>query len=115
MAGSKDSKKGKVADQSSKLDAIKDIIFGQQIQEYEHQFDAIRQSVEQVQQEGDKSRETMHKELISRLDRMQEDINKQMADNQERLMQEIRRLNDQKTDRKALGKMLENIGGKLSS
>lgn len=116
MAGNKDSKKTESAgDQSSKLDAIKDIIFGQQIQEYEKEFEEIRQTIEANSEASDASRTAMQEQLTKQLETIQEQLSRQIEASQEKLLKEIAKLSDQKTDRKALGKMLENIGNKLSS
>jgi HD superfamily phosphodiesterase len=98
----------------ARLDAIKEIIFGQQIREYEQTFSALRDELkaqdEQARQELGQSQEY----LLQRIEQLQRELTDKMNTQQEKLLQEIARLKDQKADRVALGKMLIQIGTKLS-
>ena len=93
----------------SKLQAVKELIFGQEIQNYDAEFKEINNRFNRVEeksrsdaQEQLASLATLEKTIMARLDKMENEFTKKMA-----------QLEDKKTDRAKLGKLLIQIGEKL--
>lgn len=93
----------------SKLQAVKELIFGQEIQDYSAEFKNIHDTLDAIQAKSDadnaatgKALEQLQKTITSRIDRLEADLTKKLGI-----------LDDKKADRAKLGKMLIQIGEKL--
>ena len=96
-------------DELSKLQAVKELIFGQEIQNYDTEFKEINTKISSIQDKSDsdwakqqKALENLEKTITSRINRLEGD-----------LMKKIANLENKKADRAKLGKMLIQIGEKL--
>ena len=95
----------------SKLQAVKELIFGQEIKDYDAEFKQIHGDLQELgkQLRSDdtnlrKMIENLEKTLTSRIDRVEADLQKKFS-----------QLDHKKTDRAKLGKMLIQIGEKLQN
>jgi hypothetical protein len=93
----------------SKLQAVKELIFGQEIQNYDAEFKDIHKQIDdnKIQNAEDtvnqqKALSLLEKTITSRIDRLEADLIKKIAV-----------LDNKKTDRAKLGKLLIQIGEKL--
>lgn len=93
----------------SKLQAVKELIFGQEIKDYDSEFKHLHQLVEDNKDQNasdtanqEKALQNLEKAITSRIDRLEAD-----------LMKKIANLENKKTDRAKLGKLLIQIGEKL--
>ncbi len=96
-------------DELSKLQAVKELIFGQEIQDYDAEFREINTNISSIQEKSNsdwnkqqKALESLEKAITNRINRLEND-----------LMKKIVNLENKKTDRAKLGKMLIQIGEKL--
>jgi len=95
----------------SKIQAVKELIFGEEIQDYGQQFrdisselESIRDLILENKNENDRLREELEKATESSMQKMET-----------KLLEKIQKLQDTKTDRAKLGKMLVQIGEKLQA
>lgn len=93
----------------SKLQAVKELIFGQEIQDYDAEFKKIHEKIDNNKAISDndnanqeKALASLEKLITSRIDRLEADLLKKIAI-----------LDNKKADRAKLGKMLIQIGEKL--
>ena len=86
-----------------KINAIRDIIFGHEMEDYEQQFKEVRNLIADNAQSIIDTRE----DILQRMDALQSLEN--------RLTDEIEKLQHEKTDRQVLGSLLEEIGKKIKS
>ena len=93
----------------SKLQAVKELIFGQEIKDYDSEFKHLHKLVEENKDQNasdtsnqEKALQNLEKAITSRIDRLEAD-----------LMKKIANLENKKTDRAKLGKLLIQIGEKL--
>ncbi|MFK7786463.1 MAG: hypothetical protein AB8B56_15185 [Crocinitomicaceae bacterium] len=94
-----------------KIQAVKELIFGPDIQTFEERFKALNERLDDLQNQlTDESneRESADHELEKKTDN-------QLAKLEEDIQKELDRLQDEKTDRAVLGKLLVQIGEKLQS
>ncbi|MEL7002306.1 MAG: hypothetical protein AAFN93_06175 [Bacteroidota bacterium] len=92
---------------NSKLDAIKEIIFGENIKEYDYEFKQLKVDIKA-------QREAIEEEVNQvRLDLKQakSELDKEIAG----LKKDIEKLNDIKSDRKTLAKLLRTVADKLDN
>lgn len=93
----------------SKLQAVKELIFGQEIQNYDAEFKEIHKTIAANEAKSNenniaqqKALDSLEKAITGRIDRLEAD-----------LMKKIAGLENRKTDRAKLGKLLIQIGEKL--
>lgn len=98
-----------------KIDAIKQLIFGENMTEYDQRFDETLKSLEDAKAEIEEKRKEMDAKIQDTLNSMNKEFEKKMTTMETLFLNHIERLDDKKTDRKALGKMLQNISEKLQA
>jgi hypothetical protein len=94
-----------------KIQAVKELIFGPDIQTFEERFKALNERLDDLQNQlidETNARESSVHELENKTD-------KQLAKLEDDIQKELDRLQDEKTDRAVLGKLLVQIGEKLQS
>lgn len=95
----------------SKIQAVKELIFGPDIQTFEDRFKALNERLDDLQNQlidESNERESAVHELEKKTDN-------QLAKLEDTIQQELDSLKDKKTDRAVLGKLLIQIGEKLQS
>ncbi len=88
---------------ASKIDAIKDIIFGEENA-------ALRQSLNELDAKYEKKLSQLDDRLSDLVKELDMTLNNKLDNVEMDLKSEIDRLDDQKTDRHTLGKALEDLG-----
>ena len=95
----------------SKIQAVKELIFGPDIQTFEDRFKALNERLDDLQNQlidETNDRESSVHDLEKKTD-------KNLAKLEDDIQKELDRLQDEKTDRSVLGKLLIQIGEKLQS
>ena len=98
-----------------KIDAIKQLIFGENMTEYDQRFEEALNSLEDAKVEIEAKRKEMDEKIHTTLDSMNEEFEKKMKAMEAVFQNHLDKLEDKKADRKALGKMLQNISEKLQA
>lgn len=93
-----------------KLDAIKEIIFGQNIREYEREFNEIREYINNNLNAIDKEFDSFKKHV----DATEKKILSKIESNHQEVLKKIADLDEKKLDRKKMGKLLSDIADKIS-
>ena len=91
---------------ASKIDAIKDIIFGED-------YAALRQAIADLNERLSRENTALDDKFSALASDIDKTISNRIDNLEIDLKAEIDRLDDQKTDRFQLGKMLEDIGKRL--
>jgi len=104
----------KTTEASSKIDAIKQLIFGENIQAYESEFEAVKNDILSKKQELENLMDDVRKELLQNMDNLSTDINIRITDLENSINEKDVSLDEKKLDRKMLGKLLMNLGEKIS-
>lgn len=96
-----------------KMDAIKQLIFGENMVEYDQRFEEVVSRIEATQASLEMKLQNLELNMNSVID----DLNSEFENKRLKLEDHFNilydKLDNNKTDRKALGKMLANIGNKL--
>lgn len=103
-----------VSDPSSKIEAIKNLIFGENIQEYNSEFDTIKQDILDKKKEIENLIEEVRSELIQNIDNLSTDLNIRITELEASLQEKTANLDEAKVDRRLLGDLLVNLGKKIS-
>ena len=96
-----------------KIDAIKQLIFGDNMVEYDERFDKLVAKLEKTQADLESKLAAQNQSLKDDIKALNDEMTKNITALEKSTSKEMTRLDDVKTNRKALGKMLQNIGEKL--
>ncbi len=93
----------------AKINAIRDIIFGTDMAEYNQQFDALKQLIGDNKSNADNDKE----ELLDKIQQLEDNVNNSLKSLEDRITTKLDQLQEEKTDRRLLGNLLEDIGKKI--
>ena len=102
-------------DSSSKIDAIKQLIFGDNIVEYNHEFDIVKQDILKKKKELEFLIDDIKAELLQNLDNISTDINVRISAIENGIDDKAKILEENKLDRKFLGDLLIKLGEKINN
>lgn len=101
-------------DPSSKIEAIKNLIFGDNIAAYNSEFDKVKKDIALKKKELEDYIEDARKELNQAIDNLSTDINIRITELEDNLADKADTLEAQKVDKKTLGDLLISLGEKIS-
>ncbi len=99
----------------AQIEAMREILFGTQMREYDDTFDKIKELVMNNRAEVDHERNKVNDALTAAIEKLEKRITEQMKRNQEEVLAKIEKLNDNKMDRHKLGKLLVDISNKITA
>jgi len=103
------------ADSASKIEVIKNLIFGENIAEYNSEFETLKKEIDSKREELQKYIDETREELTSSIDNLSTDINIRITDLENSLEDKADKLDNQKVDKKLLGNLLISLGEKIGS
>lgn len=98
---------------SSKIEAIKNLIFGENIAEYNHEFEAVKADIKKKKASLEDLIATTKAELNQAIDNLNTDVNIRITELEDKLETKADELHEQKVDRKLLGDLLVKLGTKI--
>ena len=104
-----------VTDSASKIEVIKNLIFGENIAEYNSEFETLKKEIDSKREELQKYIDEAREELTSSIDNLSTDINIRITDLENFLEDKADKLENQKVDKKLLGNLLISLGEKIGS
>jgi len=102
------------SDPTSKIDAIKQLIFGENIQEYDSEFEAVKQDILSKKKQLEALIDDVKSELLQNIDNLSTDVNIRITEIEGSLNEKSEALDEKKVDRKQLGDLLVKLGEKIS-
>lgn len=108
-----DKKQSKVAD--DRLAAVRDLLFGQNVEEYRGEFKELRESIQQNRHEFEKHADDLSSGLTERIDQLESKLTEHLNKLEDKLAQEINSLKALKADRKQLASLLHQVAKELES
>ena len=97
----------------NKIDTIREILFGQNMQEYDHRFADVRAALELQRQTIEARISEFQAQMIENMAATSHSLNEKLHIQQEYIQKEFQRMDNEKTSRAELGKMLVAIGKQL--
>ena len=97
-----------------KLNAIREIIFGQNIEEYNEEFKQIHNQIEKTSADLNQNIEALRKEILTRMDEMEIKFNNRLDDLEKDLQHKINTLDQDKLDRAQFSSLLQEMAKKIS-
>lgn len=98
---------------TSKIEAIKNLIFGENMAAYDSEFEAVKKDLTEKRRELEDFIEETKKELHHSIDNLSTDLNIRITDLEDQLSQKTTKLDGQKVDKKILGELLISLGEKI--
>lgn len=102
-------------DSSSKIEAIKNLIFGENIQQYNSEFETLKKEIEKQKNALESYIDEVRGELMQSIDSLSTDVNIRITDLEDSLNEKTETLTEQKVDRRELSKMLISLGEKIGA
>lgn len=102
-----------MTDPSTKIEAIKNLIFGENIQAYNSEFDNIKNDILAKKQALENLIEEVRSELIQNIDNLSTDLNIRITELETNMENKLDDLDEKKVDRRQLGQLLINLGEKI--
>lgn len=102
-------------DATSKIDAIKNLIFGENIEQYNSEFLSVKKEIDAQKEKLENYIDEVRNELMQSIDSLSTDVNIRITDLEDSLHAKTEALTEEKVDKKQLGKLLINLGEKISS
>ena len=100
--------------QSTQIDAMREILFGNNIKQYDAEFSSVRQIISKNRTESDRDMQNLRNEMNEALSRLEQRLSLQMQRNHEELLEALQRLDMIKPDRTQLSKLLVEIGTQIA-
>jgi len=93
----------------SRIAAVRDLIFGENMQQYDQDFSEVSSQIAKLKKDTDKNLSDLASNLQSKLDALQKSTNVSLEKLSTDIDKKLERLDEAKADRKKLGKALEKI------
>ncbi|EDM45537.1 fructose-1,6-bisphosphatase [unidentified eubacterium SCB49] len=102
-----------MTDSSSKIEAIKNLIFGENIQQYDSEFETLKKEIDDKKAALESYIDEVRGELMQSIDSLSTDVNIRITDLEDSLNNKTETLDAQKVDKKELGQLLISLGEKI--
>lgn len=100
---------------NSKIEAIKNLIFGENIQEYNHEFEALKADLVAKREELLDYVDNTRKELSAAIDNITTDMGMRLSDLEESLNERTTHLEKSKMSTDDMGAILIELGEKIKT
>ena len=101
--------------QNTQINAIRDIIFGQNMQDYEQRFSEMERTMLRYRQEQEATLQQTAQNLAESIRILETKLSAQLDADNKKIANEINTLQNNKLDRFQLGKLLIDLGTKISA
>lgn len=98
---------------ASKIDAVKKLLFGEEMDTYNSEFHALKKEIEAKKSELEDLIERTQKEISELIDNVSTDLNIRITELEGSLSDRADKLTKDKVNRDQLGKLLVEIGEKI--
>lgn len=105
----------KTDDAASKIDVIKNLIFGENIQAYNSEFDSLKQDILDKKKALEELIEEVRTELKAAIDNVSTDVNIRITELEDNLENKIENIDAAKVNKKMLGDLLIELGEKVGN
>ncbi len=105
----------KIESSASKIDIIKNLIFGETIQTYDTEFEALKKDILDKKKVLEDLIEEIRTDLTTTLDNVSTDVNIRITELEHNLSEKIDAIETDKVNKKMLGKLLVDLGEKIAA
>lgn len=105
----------KIESSVSKIDVIKNLIFGDTIQAYDAEFEALKNDILQKKKVLDDLMEEIRTDLNNTIDSVSTDVNIRITELEKNIDAKMEDLGEASVNKELLGKLLVELGEKIST
>jgi len=105
----------KIESSVSKIDVIKNLIFGDTIQAYDAEFEELKKDILQKKKALEDLIEEIRTDLNTTIDSVSTDANIRITELEQHLETKLEDLGEESVNKKVLGKLLVELGEKISA
>lgn len=98
---------------AERIDAIKQLIFGENMIEYDHKFEAVFKKLEEYHRDSETRLMQVNQQLINDLHEMKRNFEVQVQVLHQEINAHLAKIEDDKTDRHDFGRMLQTMAENL--
>lgn len=98
---------------AQRIDAIKSLLFGENMEEYDHKFDDLFDKLEHYHNEFEERVKKLHRKHQDEMKAMTTQFEERINLMEKEIAAKFSKMDDNKSDRRELGKMLRNISEQL--
>ena len=98
----------------AQIHAIRDILMGSEIQQFNIEFDELKRLMAVQRSEVDAERAALSEQIMPAISAVEDRLSEQMRMNHEEILAKINQLEDDKLNRRQLGSLLIDIGNQIS-
>lgn len=102
-------------DSNSKIEAIKNLIFGENIEQYNSEFEELKADLLKKREELNHLIDETREELSKSIDSLSTDLNIRISDLESKLEERLDTIEDEKTTRSVLGDALIELGKNIKA
>lgn len=106
--------KEKQEEAASKIEIIKNLIFGENIETYDSEFESLKRDIVQKKKVLEDLIEDVRQDLKTAIDNVATDVNIRITELEDKIDDKIESLENDKVAKKTLGKLLTDLGEKIS-
>jgi len=98
----------------SKIEIIKNLIFGENIKTYDSEFELLKKDIQKKKRVLEDLVEEIRQDLKTAIDNVATDVNIRISELEEKVENKTENLETNMVDKKMLGKLLVGLGEKVS-
>lgn len=102
-----------INDASSKIETIKNLIFGENIQAYDSEFETLKKDITRKNNELKGFIEETRLELNGLIDNISTDLNIRITELEDTISEKVEDIGASKVDKKTLGQLLVKLGNQI--
>lgn len=99
---------------ASKIEIIKNLIFGENIEIYDSEFELLKKDIQEKKRILEELIEEVRQDLKTAIDNVATDVNIRITELEDKIEDKIENLESNKVDKKMLGRLLTDLGEKVS-
>lgn len=107
-------KKSPFSSGDPKIDAVKQLIFGENMQQYDAEFNEIKAIIKKTRNEIEKELNDTRDQLNSLINELRTDMNKKVTQLRADMDEAVTDLDNRKVNRKLLGALLQEMGKQIA-
>lgn len=113
MSAKESNQTNSIEEGAERIDAIKKLIFGENMIEYDHKFEAVFEKLEEYQRESAAKLLQVNQQLVNEMQEMKRKFEIQVQVLNQEINAHLAKIEDDKTDRHEFGKMLQAMAENL--
>lgn len=98
---------------ASKIEIIKNLIFGENIEAYDSEFEILKKDIQEKKRILEELMEEVRQDLKTAIDNVATDVNIRITELEDKIDEKIENLDTEKLDKKLLGRLLMDLGEKV--